>query len=145
MSIPITIRPDIIAHVAAAAVGLVLYAALSSLAFAGDTIASGQFEGRSKHVTKGNVTIEKQGAAILVKLGPNFSLDGTPDPTLGFAKGGRFDTTTIFANLKSNSGSQTYKLPATIDPSRYDEFVVWCKKYSVPLGAAKLLTNGAAQ
>lgn len=122
---------------AAMAVGLTLASGVTMPAVA-DTVASGQFEGRNKHVTTGTVKIERQGDRHTVVLERNFSLDGAPDPTLGFAKGGKFDKSTEFTQLKSNTGRQVYQLPASVDPSKFDEFVVWCSKYSLKLGVAKL-------
>jgi hypothetical protein len=40
--------------------------------------------------------------------------------------------------LRSNSGAQAYKVPEGIDPDAFDEVSIWCRKYSVPLGVAKL-------
>lgn len=102
------------------------------------TVATGQFEGRNKHITTGGVSIQKNGSGYTVILENDFSLDGAPAPTLGFAKRGKFDKATEFSVLKSNTGRQVYALPASIDPTQYDEFVVWCTDFSVSLGVAKL-------
>lgn len=45
---------------------------------------------------------------------------------------------TRFFPLKSNSGVQTYELPATLDPADDTEAWVWCEKYFAPLGVAAL-------
>jgi hypothetical protein len=45
---------------------------------------------------------------------------------------------TQFSALKSNSGAQTYELPAALDPTGYTELWVWCEQYSAPLGVAAL-------
>ena len=44
----------------------------------------------------------------------------------------------VFAKLKSLNGRQVYELPKNISTSAYDAFVVWCEKFSVSLGSAKL-------
>ena len=100
-------------------------------------LGSGTFVGASNHVTKGGVTILETASGMLVVLEPNFSLDGAPDPKLGFGKDG-YDSSTTFAPLASNSGLQVYQIPASIDPAKYNEFYIWCEKFSVPLGIAKL-------
>ncbi|WP_432612907.1 DM13 domain-containing protein, partial [Litoreibacter halocynthiae] len=35
-------------------------------------------------------------------------------------------------------GASTYKIPAGIDPDDYNEVWIWCEKFNVPLGVAKL-------
>ncbi|MEM1318362.1 MAG: DM13 domain-containing protein, partial [Pseudomonadota bacterium] len=107
-------------------------------AMAGEIISKGTFYGQSKHVTTGQVTIEKEGDKVFVVLGSDFSLDGAPAPTLGFGNGEKFDTKTEFTKLKKLNGRQVYELPKSIALSAYDTFTVWCSKFGVPLGSAKL-------
>ncbi len=40
--------------------------------------------------------------------------------------------------LASNKGAQVYRVPADTDPTRFDKIVIYCRKYSVPLGIADL-------
>lgn len=101
-------------------------------------VAQGTFEGRSKHVTTGGATVLKNGAGHILVLEEDFSLDGAPAPTIGFGNAGEFDKATEFSKLNSNTGKQTYQLPASVDPSKYDEVYIWCTDFSVPLGVAKL-------
>lgn len=104
----------------------------------GAKVSSGQFEGRSDHVTTGGVSISKDGDIYVVTLEDDFSLDGAPDPKLGFAKGGTYVQASEFSILNSKTGKQVYQLPANINPTAYDEIVVWCGQFSVPLGIASL-------
>lgn len=101
-------------------------------------VAHGTFKGASDHVTKGGVSILKTAAGYVVVLENDFSLDNAPSPTLGFGKGGKFDKKTDWVKLSSKTGAQVYALPASIDPTKFDEFYVWCREFSVPLGIAKL-------
>ena len=110
----------------------------SNIAHAGELLASGTFSGQSDHITTGKITIEKEGDKTFVVLHDDFSLDGAPSPTLGFSKAGAFDEKTEFAELKSLKGQQCYEVPSSILVSAYDAFTVWCGKFSVPLGSAKL-------
>ena len=126
------------APIAASAVALALMFAVTGPVMAKDVLKSGQFMGQSDHVTTGSVTIEKDGDRIFVVLGPKFSLDGAPEPTLGFSNNGKFDVKTEFTKLKSNTGRQVYEVPKGIVVSAYDAFTVWCSKFSVPLGSARL-------
>ena len=40
--------------------------------------------------------------------------------------------------MTSNSGEQSYQIPASVDPGDYTEVWVWCEQYAVPLGVATL-------
>lgn len=112
---------------------------LSAPVFAGEMkVSSGVFSGASDHVTAGGVSvIERDGDMILV-LGADFSLDGAPDPKLGFGLNGKYDGASKVAHLKSKTGAQEYMIPEGVDVSQYNEIYVWCEKYSVPLGVAML-------
>ncbi len=103
-------------------------------ASAGDVIAKGSFIGASDHVTTGGVHV----TANSVDLQEDFSLDGAPDPKVGFGKDGVFDPDTTLDALQSKTGAQSYEVPDDIDPNAYDEVYIWCEKFSVPLGVAKL-------
>ncbi len=100
-------------------------------------LASGAFRGQSGHVASGGVRVVKTAKGAVVVLEPDFKFDGAPDPKLGFGNNGYVESTQ-FSILKSNSGQQTYDIPAAIDPADYTEVWVWCEKYSVPLGVATL-------
>ena len=125
------------------ALALTLFAAAaatgtSAPALAGDKlVVTGEFEGRSDHVTTGGVTIKKSGDGYMIELADDFSLDGAPDPKLGFGKDGKYDHGTTFSELKSKTGSQSYTT-GTFDGKKHDEIYVWCEKFNVPLGVAKL-------
>jgi Electron transfer DM13 len=41
-------------------------------------------------------------------------------------------------DLKGNIGEQNYAIPRGVDLGRYRSVVVWCKRFSVPFGAAAL-------
>ena len=104
---------------------------------AAETLSSGSFVGKSNHVTSGKVSVVKNGKGYQLVLEDSFRFDGAPDPKLAFGKNG-YDKTTLFSKLNENSGKQVYDLPASIDVSKYNEVWVWCEKFSVPLGVAKL-------
>ena len=102
-----------------------------------ETLSSGSFVGKSNHMTSGKVSVVKSGNGYQLVLEDSFRFDGAPDPKLAFGKNG-YDKTTLFSKLNKNSGKQVYDLPASIDVSKYNEVWVWCEKFSVPLGVAKL-------
>jgi len=122
-------RNALIASVLGAAIA---FAALP--ASAGDVVAKGSFVGASDHVTTGGVHV----TAGSVELQDDFSLDGAPDPKVGFGKDGVYDPATTMEALQSNTGAQSFTVPDGIDPSAYNEVYIWCEKFSVPLGVAQL-------
>lgn len=99
---------------------------------------SGQLSGQSDHITTGTVSIEEVDGKTYIVLGENFSLDGAPDPSVGFSVNGKFVEGSNFAELKSLTGGQRYEVPASLDLTDFDAFVVWCAQFSVPLGSADL-------
>ncbi|NET39077.1 MAG: DM13 domain-containing protein [Cyanothece sp. SIO1E1] len=99
--------------------------------------ASGTFEGRSDHIVSGGVTVLKTETGTMVVLESDFSLDGAPDPKLGFGQNG-YEPSTQFSPLTSNTGAQIYTVPDSVDPTQYNEIWVWCEKFDVPLGVATL-------
>mgnify|MGYP001827955737 CR=1 FL=1 len=114
------------------AVGLLAIAASPSLA------ASGTFQGASSHKTTGSVTVTEKGGNLVIKLGSNFSLDGAPDPYVSLGNGSRPVKGGTAGVLAKHKGAGTYSVPATAVTKAAKEVVIWCKKYSVPLGVARL-------
>lgn len=116
-------------------------AAALALAIAAPALAddarTGRFAGASGHETLGTVTVEERDGRTVVVLGGDFSLDGAPAPTLGFARDGELDLATEFAGLDPLTGRQVYEVPAGLDVSDHGAFVVWCTD-AVPLGSAAL-------
>jgi len=100
---------------------------------------TGSFHGASNHITKGDYTISKQAdGSHIITLEDNFSLDGAPDPSVGFGKNGKYSKATYLGNLKSLKGKQSFVIPASVDLSRFNEVYIWCTKFTVPLGVAPL-------
>lgn len=113
------------------AVGL---ASLSTTrALAGGHGRLGTFEGASNHVTTGTAEI----AGDQVNLLADFTFDGAPDPKVALGKDG-YDATTLMGPLTSNNGASSYTVPAGIDTSEYNEVWIWCERFDVPLGVARL-------
>ena len=119
-------------------VAVLIGIAASTGVVAGGHGITGAFVGDNDHVTSGSVEIVKAGSGYKVILGDDFSLDGGPDPKLGFGNGSDFASETMFSKLKKLTGKQEYMLPADLDPTEFDTFYIWCDKFSVSLGHAKL-------
>ena len=103
----------------------------------GITLASGSFEGRSDHVVTGGVTIVESGGTFFVNLAEDFSLDEAPAPRVGLGMDGYKKETSAGA-LKGKTGASSYELPAGVNPKDFNEVYIWCDKFDVPLGVAKL-------
>jgi hypothetical protein len=118
-----------------AAVAILAFGA--NAAFAG--VKTGSFHGASSHVTQGDYTISKQAdGSYVITLEDNFSLDGAPDPSVGFGKDGKYSKATYLGNLKYLKGKQSFTIPASVDLSKFNEVYIWCAKFTVPLGVAPL-------
>ena len=104
-----------------------------------DVVSGGTFTGASDHITTGNVSVFKtaDGGALVI-LDSNFSLDGAPDPRVGFGKDGVFAPLSDLGELQDLGGTQVYKVPASVNVDDFNEVYIWCLQFGVPLGVAAL-------
>lgn len=129
-------------NILAITAGLALSAVLAFSpisASAGSKARGGSFAGASDHITTGNVSIVKtaNGGAVVI-LDTNFSLDGAPDPRVGFGKNGKFAEATDLGALAKINGLQVYAVPASVNVDDFNEVYIWCKQFAVPLGVASV-------
>ena len=108
-----------------------------SVGFAGGHGRVGSFTGASNHVTSGRAEVVTEGGKTYVDLLDDFFFDGAPDPKVALGNNG-YDSNTLMGKLRKNTGSQRYEVPAGIDASQYNEVWIWCERFNVPLGVAKL-------
>ena len=101
-------------------------------------VASGTFDGRSDHITTGKVSLVKTGSGYALNFAADFSLDGAPDPIVAVGNGETYDAANKIGALTHKTGTQSYALPASFSPANFSEVYVWCEKFNVPLGVAKL-------
>jgi len=99
-------------------------------------VASATFSGLSDHVTVGGAHIVGTPGAYTLVFDADFSLDGAPDPIVGFGTNGTFDPATKIGSLAKKKGAQSYSLPANFTPTDISEVYVWCERFDVPLGVA---------
>ncbi len=121
---------------------MVVIIALVALFFAQPVAAAplgvGMFSGASNHKTSGSVTVTKQDGQYVVELGGDFSLDGAPDPYVALGKQKKPLKGGLIAVLKSDKGAQRYAIDASAALDGATQVIIWCKKYSVPLGVADI-------
>lgn len=104
-----------------------------------NVLATGAFIGASDHITTGGVSIIKtaNGGAVVI-LDSDFSLDGAPDPRVGFGVDGAYKDASDLGELISKDGIQVYIVPPSVNVDDFNEVYIWCRKFSVPLGVASL-------
>jgi len=107
---------------------------MASVAAGGER--TGSFSGLNNHVTSGMVSVVINGDNAVIELGEDFTFDGAPDPKIALGKDGEYDPATLIEPLRSNSGAQSYAVPAGINVADYNEVYIWCERYSVGLGVA---------
>lgn len=102
-----------------------------------DVVAQGAFEGASGHETSGSAAIVDQDGRRYVSLGTDFAFDGAPDPKVALGRDG-YDPDTLLGPLQADAGAQTYPVPGRVDSDAYNEIWIWCERFDVPLGVARL-------
>jgi hypothetical protein len=116
-----------------------LFASMASVASADTVTASGSFTGLSDHITTGGVSVvETSGGGAVVILDTDFSLDGAPDPSVGFGINGEYVAASDLGELTSINGLQAFIVPEGLDLADFNEIYIWCDEFSVPLGVAAL-------
>lgn len=99
---------------------------------------SGSFTGIGSHNATGKVMVGKgvQGGELLTITG--MTVDEVPDGRVYLAKEFDYDNAFELGKLKSFSGTATFPIPASVDLGKYDSVLIWCKKFNVGIGQAKL-------
>ena len=111
---------------------------------------SGQFYS-ILHLTAGTATIYRMGDGSRVLRFTSFSTSNGPDVHVYMvASDDAKDVATVqqagFIDLgviKGNIGDQNYTLGPDVDLSKYRAVSVWCKRFSVNFGAARLMPDQA--
>lgn len=132
-------KPIFLGLAAAATAALLTAAPVSAGTGAKGIAASGQFTGASDHITTGGVSIVKtaNGGAVVI-LDSDFSLDGAPDPRVGFGVDGAYKDAADLGELVSKTGVSVYIVPPSVNVDDYNEVYIWCRQFAVPLGVAAL-------
>jgi len=117
--------------------GFFLQTGMAGSVLADTVVYRGSFKGASGHQTSGTFTVVESGSGFEVVLSGDFSLDGAPDPWVAFGNESVKDAGYV-AELKQNTGRQSYQVPGGVDPASFSHLYIWCKRFAVPLGLARL-------
>ncbi|MEP2943959.1 MAG: DM13 domain-containing protein [Hyphomicrobiales bacterium] len=115
-------------------------AAMGTSTASAGSARKGTFTGHKGYTAKGTVKIKKDGGKTSVVLGDDFLFKGTPpDIKIGFGNGGKYAKgTKIHNKLTHKKGAATFPVPAGIDTDKYNEVYIYCEKFTVILGTAKI-------
>ncbi|ABC63546.1 DM13 domain-containing protein [Erythrobacter litoralis] len=115
---------------------------------AAELSSTGQFRGAdSSHPASGGVEIVKlKGGGLGVKLKGDFKVRGGPDLRVWLSdasnpRNGRAVRSKDYVDLgrlKSSSGEQIYRIPASADVADANSVVIWCRAFGVFFGSATL-------
>ncbi len=109
---------------------IALVALFIAVPVAAAPLGVGMFSGAS--------TVTKQDGQYVIELGGDFSFDGAPDPYVALGKRKKPLEGGLIAVLKSDKGAQRYAIDASAALDGATQVIIWCKKYSVPLGVAAI-------
>lgn len=99
-----------------------------------EVIAQGKFVGLEGHRAEGLTKLIKVADKYYIRFEDDFRITNGPDLFVYFGKNGQYDPSTKIARLKGNIGGQNYEVPASINPTTYNEIWVWCRAFSVAFG-----------
>lgn len=111
--------------------------ALTALPAFAQSARSGRFTGAGGHDAAGTGRLVERNGRSTIEFAEDFVFDGAPDPKVALGANG-YDPRTIVGALRSNTGAQNYRVPRNIRAGAYNEIWLWCERFNVPLGVARL-------
>ena len=104
-------------------------------------LSQGEFASLGHHLVMGSVEIEQTPVTgLYLALGPGFETSQGPDLRIVLRDSSGIRPMTVVATLDQTTGAQKYAL--SLDEkvlANYDEVVIYCAKYHVDFGIAKLM------
>ncbi len=99
---------------------------------------AGTFAGIGSHHAAGKVSVGKgeNGQAVLTMT--DITVDKVPDGRIYLAHNFDYASGVELGKLTTFTGAVTLPIPASVDLVKYDSVVIWCKKFDVGIGQAKL-------
>jgi Electron transfer DM13 len=104
---------------------------------ASSSAAIGTLTGHSGHDARGSARIAEESGKRFVVLSDDFYLKDAPAAWIAFGDAA-IDKSTEFVQLTKFEGGQRFEIPASIDPKRFSQLWIWCRKFDVPLAVARL-------
>lgn len=99
----------------------------------------GMFESDA-HPTSGQALVLGNGTGQRFLRFENFETDNGPDLNVYLVDSSTGDVSDYIdlGDLSGNIGDQNYELPVDVDLERYDQVVIWCVRFGVAFGDARL-------
>ena len=98
---------------------------------------SGTFRGLNGYSVEGTATLERSADESMLVFGSDFRSQSGPglfvyiSPNATNVTGG-----VSLGELKTQSGTQSYPIPANVDPDEFDHVLIYCQPFRVPFGTA---------
>lgn len=104
----------------------------------------GTFSGAEGHRANGSYEVVTSSGKTELKLGKDFSLERGPDVYVVLSPSERVPAqgALYLGKVTRFKGEQSFAVPDGTDLGDYSYVVLWCKKYSVPMGTAALGSGG---
>ncbi len=103
----------------------------------GSALFRGRFQGAA-HATTGDAAVFQVPGRRILRL-TNLETSNGPDLRLLLVPSADSSGKTVdLGPLKGNLGDQNYEIPGSVDLARYREVSVWCRRFSVTFGTARL-------
>jgi Electron transfer DM13/Bacterial Ig-like domain (group 2) len=103
---------------------------------------TGNFSSNGGYSVSGSATLTQSGSGLTLQLGTNFQASNGPMLGVFLAKnasGALTGSNSVkLADLASNSGEQTYNVPAGVGITDYNYVVIYCIPFNVRFGTALL-------
>lgn len=99
-------------------------------------IATGNFM-NGVHPVSGKASWHIAGNSQTLLLS-NFSSDGGPDLKVYLSKDLAASSFITLGDLKSTTGNQTYNIPSGASTADYKYILIWCQRFSVLFGSARI-------
>jgi hypothetical protein len=94
--------------------------------------------GSGGHHASGTVTFGMGMHDRRVLILKDLKVDKVPDGYVYLARNGDWMNGVELGKLNKFSGNVSFALPAGIDPMEFDSVIIWCKKFNVEIGRARL-------
>jgi Electron transfer DM13 len=99
-------------------------------------ISSGNFV-NAVHTTSGKASWHVVGTKQTIYL-TNFSTDAGPNLKVYLSKDLKASSFITLGDLKANTGNQIYPITTSATPSEYKYVLIWCERFSVLFGSARI-------